>query len=161
MKHIVGVLTCLIFGAYPAESFRRPLFRRLESVSSPTRASIALRGGGVHETFALSSTAVLKLVASAGLGYGAAAHGTLDPPTVKALSKLVYVIFQPALVSHASLIIFRYAHRFVTLSSQLFANVAMTLSSPGTQQLNFGLIPIFGLCQIVLGSTIGEVYDIS
>ena len=85
---------------------------------------------------AASATAVSKLVACVGLGYWAADVGVLDPASCATLSRLIFAIFQPAL---------------------LLVNVASTLASPTESISTLALIPAFALAQITLGAVVGSL----
>lgn len=86
-------------------------------------------------TVRASTNAVAKLVSCVGLGYWAAEHGTLNTEACGVVSRLVLDVFAPAL---------------------LFANVASNLATPGQDLSTLGIIPLFCLGHIFIGSCIGE-----
>jgi len=95
-------------------------------------SDLALTSGAL----AASVLAVSKLVSCVGVGYWAAQAGVLDPPACATLSKLIYSVFQPAL---------------------LLVNVASTLASPAESLKTLLLIPAFALVHIGIGAIMGSV----
>jgi len=85
--------------------------------------------------FKTSVNAVLRLVASCGLGLGAASHGLLDQASLSTLSRLIFAFFQPAL---------------------LFTNVATTLATPSSYGSSLLVLPAFAVLQILFGFLYGK-----
>ncbi|CAM9792544.1 unnamed protein product, partial [Discosporangium mesarthrocarpum] len=79
--------------------------------------------------------AVLKLVTSCAIGYGFSKKGILDQGALTALSKLIFFVFQPAL---------------------LFVNVASTLAVPGQSLSKLMVLPAFACLQILAGAIVGN-----
>ncbi|CAN0473513.1 unnamed protein product, partial [Ectocarpus sp. 12 AP-2014] len=86
----------------------------------------------------LATKAVMKLVASCGIGYYFSKKGILDQSAITSLSKLIFFVFQPCL---------------------LFVNVASTLGTPGQKLSKLLVLPVFAILQILFGSAVGKAME--
>lgn len=83
----------------------------------------------------LATKAVMKLVASCGVGYWFSKKGVLDQNAISSLSKLIFYVFQPCL---------------------LFVNVASTVGNPSQKLSKLLVLPVFAIFQILFGSAVGK-----